>query len=390
MNELCTSIVGCIDPIDNADGSKGCLSCNTSQFFWRPVADACQCLKGVLAGTVCIDVFGCVSALTDVNANPYCVWCNSTAGFQGVPVQGTCTCQAQTVFNGSTCVEVCGDGFLTTNSYECDDGNLVDGDGCSSLCSVEVGYRCENGSSTSPSSCYYVGVPLQLSLSSVKKNGILNQGVFEFAVYPALISLSSLDLASHVVLACASTYTVSQVTYSGGTLRIEVDYSEDLEDRQCSLQLDFNGTAIVSPPASLDFLADSSTLPLVLTRNPHLISASAFIFQALSYAALVFFALSLSHKTVGAEVISTFQVVYLSNCAYQSLSFFSYTTLEVGWVTGGWPLSSPTISSDVPFLRDRVALSQHFLDNSILVTAVLFPAVLLWAILLFCRSYRGQ
>lgn len=49
------------------------------------------------------------------------------------------------------CEEVCGDGFLTAGE-ECDDGNLIDADGCSSLCIVEEGYECVPGGSSSV--CY--------------------------------------------------------------------------------------------------------------------------------------------------------------------------------------------------------------------------------------------
>ncbi|MCP5470416.1 MAG: DUF4215 domain-containing protein, partial [Chlamydiales bacterium] len=34
------------------------------------------------------------------------------------------------------CKDICGDGFLATDLYSCDDGNLISGDGCSSICSV--------------------------------------------------------------------------------------------------------------------------------------------------------------------------------------------------------------------------------------------------------------
>ena len=37
--------------------------------------------------------------------------------------------------------EVCGDG-LNYGIFECDDGNLNDGDGCSSTCTIETGYQC--------------------------------------------------------------------------------------------------------------------------------------------------------------------------------------------------------------------------------------------------------
>ena len=38
-------------------------------------------------------------------------------------------------------LEICGDG-LNFGTYECDDGNTFNGDGCSEECTVEVGYEC--------------------------------------------------------------------------------------------------------------------------------------------------------------------------------------------------------------------------------------------------------
>ncbi len=42
-------------------------------------------------------------------------------------------------------VERCGDG-RNLGYFECDDGNSVNGDGCSADCSIERGYRCEHSS----------------------------------------------------------------------------------------------------------------------------------------------------------------------------------------------------------------------------------------------------
>jgi len=47
-------------------------------------------------------------------------------------------------------VETCGDGLLEATE-ECDDGNRINGDGCSSTCEVEDGYTCTNAS---PSVCF--------------------------------------------------------------------------------------------------------------------------------------------------------------------------------------------------------------------------------------------
>lgn len=49
------------------------------------------------------------------------------------------------------CSEVCGDGLRFT--LQCDDGNLIDGDGCSSTCDVESGWTCGGGSPNSRDTC---------------------------------------------------------------------------------------------------------------------------------------------------------------------------------------------------------------------------------------------
>lgn len=52
------------------------------------------------------------------------------------------------------CVEICGDGFnFHTFPNECDDGNLLSGDGCDSKCFVEAGWACIDGSPTMADSC---------------------------------------------------------------------------------------------------------------------------------------------------------------------------------------------------------------------------------------------
>ncbi len=57
------------------------------------------------------------------------------------------------------CDDICGDGKLFY--VECDDGNLIDGDGCSSTCTVEYDFTCVDGSPTSVSICSYSG-PISL------------------------------------------------------------------------------------------------------------------------------------------------------------------------------------------------------------------------------------
>ena len=42
------------------------------------------------------------------------------------------------------CLETCGDG-KDYGINNCDDGNSVNGDGCSSSCMTEEGYKCRGG-----------------------------------------------------------------------------------------------------------------------------------------------------------------------------------------------------------------------------------------------------
>jgi len=51
-----------------------------------------------------------------------------------------------------TCTEICGDG-LDWGSYQCDDGNAVDGDGCGADCMIEGSYTCTLGDQSWPDIC---------------------------------------------------------------------------------------------------------------------------------------------------------------------------------------------------------------------------------------------
>ena len=47
-----------------------------------------------------------------------------------------------TTTTSDTCVIACGDGVsLSSDPTSCDDGNIISGDGCSSLCRIEFGFK---------------------------------------------------------------------------------------------------------------------------------------------------------------------------------------------------------------------------------------------------------
>ena len=67
------------------------------------------------------------------------------------------------------CQEVCGDGKKFVS--DCDDGNNVDGDGCSSKCEIEEGYTCQGGSPASKDSCSR-GLPTAITIKSTGQSQI--------------------------------------------------------------------------------------------------------------------------------------------------------------------------------------------------------------------------
>jgi cysteine-rich repeat protein len=190
---MCVPIFGCTAAFQNADESATCLACDPSLFQPLPLNNTCQCLQGRLINDMCVDLDGCVAPLLAPNGSLTCLFCDSSSGFQSSG--GSCSCQDKYELKGSTCIEVCGDGYLVSAVYECDDGNLDDGDGCSSSCATEVGYRCENGSASSASACVYVGVPLEVDLQRIERTPGLDQGVFQFTIVPALFNINKMNLS---------------------------------------------------------------------------------------------------------------------------------------------------------------------------------------------------
>lgn len=71
------------------------------------------------------------------------------------------TCNIGTVCPcaNAICHELCGDGILL-GAFACDDGNLVNGDGCSDICTIEAGWDCSYGSANAASFCWPLFRPL--------------------------------------------------------------------------------------------------------------------------------------------------------------------------------------------------------------------------------------
>ena len=107
---------------DSCDPNKGCV-------FTQNVA-ACDDGNACTFGDVCK-----TGVCTPGNACD----ANATCGKQGQV--SACVCNLGFQGNGFACAAICGD-KLVVATEACDDGNLLDADGCSGKCAIESGWAC--------------------------------------------------------------------------------------------------------------------------------------------------------------------------------------------------------------------------------------------------------
>lgn len=180
--------------------------------------------------------------------------CDSSRHFR--QVNRTCTCiDHYHVVNGE-CVEICGDGKLF--SLACDDGNSVDGDGCSSSCEIESYYACASGTATTPSHCVYQN-RMKLVLESIKPVKDANRVVISFQVTPATGAILKLNISSCLKFSTDAASSLQKIEVSPDRVLIYLDFYESLVGNPATLKLKFDSEFIRSPSINLKFGLASTT-----------------------------------------------------------------------------------------------------------------------------------
>lgn len=135
---LSTQCYPCHASCKNCHGgtAKDCVSCSDGYFL---DSDTNVCFKlSCLASQYVHSTYGCFNCSDSfVNAEQCTSDGPSSCSNGNMLINGSCiTCSkvsGYTIVNGE-CSEVCGDGIVINDL--CDDGNILNGDGCSSYCSV--------------------------------------------------------------------------------------------------------------------------------------------------------------------------------------------------------------------------------------------------------------
>lgn len=66
-------------------------------------------------------------------------------------------------------------GLHITTDFNCEDGNTLDGDGCSAQCKVEKGYNCKTPDETKGAGICKLKTKLELKIDPKSKNPLLYQ-----------------------------------------------------------------------------------------------------------------------------------------------------------------------------------------------------------------------
>jgi len=135
--QLCSAIAKCGDAIvifpEQCDDAgvlplDGCSPTCKFEIGWTCDGEPSTCVE-----TVCGDGAKEGSETCEENEDGESV---------GLPFDGCgISCQAEPACTGEGCTSVCGDGLII-GAEACDDGNGLDGDGCSATCQEEPGYDC--------------------------------------------------------------------------------------------------------------------------------------------------------------------------------------------------------------------------------------------------------
>ena len=190
----CTNVSKCISVVQNYS-TKISMCTECYQGFVLNNNSLCSCPTGYwIVTSYCTNIIGCI-VTKFIDSQVVCSACDLSKKLS--LTNSICECMPGFYINSTgKCLEICGDGKVF---YEqCDDGNTINGDGCSSICKIESQYICFNGSQTHKSNCVYNGQDFSITLKWIDKTNGQNQGIFAFTVNPPFLSLSQLNLTDNL------------------------------------------------------------------------------------------------------------------------------------------------------------------------------------------------
>lgn len=324
-----------------------CLTCSGSTAF-----DCLTCVPNyILKGSVCQkiscsatqyvqSISGCVSCTTTFPNSLACLSTGPTSCQNGyILSNNSClSCSAVTGYTydnvSGKCKDYCGDHIIITDL--CDDGNTLNGDGCSSFCTIESGWTCPNNTcslSVSPS-VKVVSLsnnPLSHSIALVIE---LNVGI-RLVTANFILVFSSITQYSFSVTALDVKYTQYRLTIVYYQTAANNDLVIQIKSPISRLLLTSNTTLSIS-------LSLSVTVPIVTnppaiyitpstseTYSKYLLGVVVSLHLILLMVAVVFVAMKLKVMLLVIDALNSLTIVYiLGGLGMFNVGLLSYESIR--------------------------------------------------------------
>ena len=210
------------------------------------------------------------------------------------------------------CIPLCGDAILT-GTETCDDGNMQNGDGCSSQCTIEDYFNC-NTVSGSPSQCFLIA--LDVSPFCIIKNEGSNAFTLTLDLKPKGLAIYS-KIDWKLGFPSSSVTSVQEANYDSADSRLRVvfEYFSSIQD--------LSNLVALSPSVASTLLSNIADTTLLLPQNTqnnqalifyeesHYAVAKAIKYLAYAITALVcllFFVGYFGAKLVALECLAVIQL----------------------------------------------------------------------------------
>ena len=146
--------------------------------------------------------------------------------------EGACMlCASISEYIYPNCSDICGTGVLYnfTNNLQCNDGNLITGDGCSATCQVEPNYKCIRYNQTTPDKCFDIS-PLTMSIVLTSSANLMylqfNRPIMNYSIENTSIPLNFTDLIQITLdKLTPNNYNYNIQIYDTRTLKVQFLYS---------------------------------------------------------------------------------------------------------------------------------------------------------------------
>jgi cysteine-rich repeat protein len=239
-----------------------CLTCSASTAM-----DCITCVPNyILKGSICQklsclpyqyvqSVTGCTNCTATFPFSLACLSTGPTSCVDGYILSNgsclTCAVVPGYALNSATgkCQDYCGDNIIITDL--CDDGNNLNGDGCSSVCTIESGWTCPNNT------CALLTPPRVkvLSMSNSPRHNTITLNI--------ALSVGLRLVAANFVLSFSSitkyTYTVAVMDSRYMTYQLKIFYRETAANNNLNIQ--------IRSPISRLLIATNSTLSLSISLS---------------------------------------------------------------------------------------------------------------------------